>query len=370
MWWTLGQEDAVARLQADLASGSPAHAYLFAGPPQTGKATLAREFAMALNCAAHDPGQSLFASAGLEMAAPEGPCHECRPCQRIGGGKHADVQVLGKESPCEEPNEREHDHASRQAAFIRVCQVHRVRRQASEAAFEGRQRVFIIDPADALNPESANALLKTLEEPPPNVTFVLVTAREDDVRETVRSRCRRIELHALPAAEIAEYLEAQRGVERTEARALARLSAGHIGWAIDALERDGMTQRREAVEKLVGLGSAGRPDRFAAAAELARLWTTDRARVRETLAAWSDWWRDILLVAAGQPELVAHLQLKGLAIGEGARYSALQAVRFLEALRDTEAYLEDNVNPRLALEVLLLSLPVPDRKEARAGAPA
>ena len=354
MWWTGGQDRAVEMLRAVLEGGSPAHAYLLAGPPHTGKATLARELAMALNC-----------------AAVMRPCHECRSCQRIEERKHADVQVLSMNSPCDESNERDHDHARRPATVIRLCQVQRLRRVATEAAFEGGWRVFIIEPADLLNNESANAMLKTLEEPASQVVFVLVTAREESVPETVRSRCRRVAMLPMPTAEIAEYLVAQQGLEQIEARALARLARGRLGWALAAARGDGLAKRREVVEALVRLGAARRVDRLAAAADLAKLWGQDRNAVRDTLDVWLEWWRDLLLIAVGQPDLIAHLELRDVALDEASHYTPQQVLAFIDTLRHVQSYLEENVNARLALEVLLSALPSSgERKEGRVALPS
>jgi len=306
-----------------------------------------------------------------EAAEAERPCHDCRQCKRIGEAKHADVQELSIASPCDEENDREHDHVRRPATVIRLCQVQRVRRTVAEAPFEGRTRVVLVDPADLLNNESANALLKTLEEPPPHVVLILLTAREEALPETVRSRCRRIESQAVPVAEIAEYVSAQYAAGPSEAQALARLSRGRIGWAMVAARDSGLDRGREIIESMVALTSAGRRERFEAADELARLWRQDRSAVRDLLEAWGDWWRDLLLAAAGRPQLIAHAQLAQLAGAEAERFNPVEITAFLESLAHVQGYLEDNINPQLALEVMLLTLPSgADRKENRVSAVA
>ena len=147
MWQTLGQDRAVAALQRGLAQGRRAHAYLLVGPSQVGKRTLALELAQALNC-----------------EGPETPCQECSPCRRIAASLHADVQVVGVEAT----DGGVHKHIS-------IDQIRELGRVVSLRPFEGRCRVVIIDPADAMNEAAQNAFLKTLEEPPPDVLFVLIT---------------------------------------------------------------------------------------------------------------------------------------------------------------------------------------------------
>ncbi len=349
MWHTLGQVRALAALDAELRGPGPSHAYLFTGPPRVGKGAVARELAMALNC---------------EAAEQFRPCHECRPCERIASARHADVQVLSIDSPCDESNERDHDHARRPATVIRICQVHRACRVAAEAPFEGSRRVFIIEPADLLNNDSANALLKTLEEPPASVVFVLVSSREDAVPETIRSRCRRLEFAPVPAAEIAAHVEAQYRLTPEIAHTVGRLARGRIGWALATVRGDGLAARAHATAEIREVAAGSRARRFAFAADLAKQWGQDRAAVREQLETWGEWWRDLLVVAAGQPALVAHLDQTAALRDEAGKYDARGIAGFLETLRETQGYLEENVNPRLALESMMLSLPAVRRSEA------
>ncbi len=350
MWWTVGQARAIHAIEADLAGQGPAHAYLFAGPPHTGKSTLALEVAMALNCEAEPTFR---------------PCHECRQCGLIAEGKHADVQRLSNASPCDESGS-DHDHAKRPATVIRLCQVQRARRVATEAPFEGRWRVFLVDPADLLNNDSANALLKTLEEPPAQVVFLLVSANEDAVPETVRSRCRRVALGPVALREIVAHLGARTPLAEEEIEAIARLARGRIGWAIEAATADGLRQRSERIAELVELAHQGRVRRFAVAADLAKTWTADRDAVRATLETWEEWWRDVLLAALGRPELAAHRGQRATLEEEASRYTPRELVQFLERLREAESFLEENINPRLALETAMLAMP--PARSAAAGA--
>src|SRR3990172_2946043 len=190
-WDLIGNEQAVAALRRALETGAVAHAYLFAGPVQAGKATLALKLAQALNCR----GGSVTAGAVTYEGAHE-PCGECD-----------------------------------QRRDISVDQVREVERAVALNPFEGRSRVIIIDPAHALSREAQNAFLKTLEEPPPRVVFILVTDSESALLPTIRSRCRRLAFRPLPAAAVREALLA-RGVGQEQAELLARLARGRTGWAL------------------------------------------------------------------------------------------------------------------------------------------
>ena len=231
-WNFIGNERAVAAIERALADGTLAHAYLFAGPERVGKAALALRLAHALNCIASVGARHASALQGddAQGAAPCGecaaPCGECAACVRIAAGIHADVRTVTVEVTDEGP----------QRKAISVEQMREVERAVALAPFEGRTRVVIVDPADEMTAGAQNAFLKTLEEPPPHVVFVLVPTRGERLLPTVRSRCRRIDFRLLPASEIERALESE-PVELERARLLARLARGRIGWAL-AMARD------------------------------------------------------------------------------------------------------------------------------------
>ncbi len=348
MWKVVGQEKAVSMLSRALEEGRFSHAYLFVGPPHVGKATAAIEFAAALNCRGEDP-----------------PCHRCRQCHVTGEGKHPDVEVVSVGGVCDESEHR--DHSTDGSKDIRICQVRRLGHLLSRAPFEGRFRVIIVDPADALNEEAANAFLKTLEEPPASAVIILVTGEEEALPETVRSRCRRVPFTLMAVSRVAEVLEREWSVPADEARLLARLSGGRLGWAVAALDDESILQARsEALAEIWRLASAGRDERFAYAGRLAALFARDRQAVLATLDLWQEWWRDVLLVraglSAGREEAslsVANVDALDKLAPAGTKYDMRDLLRFLEAIGQTRRYLLENVNPYLALEVLMLELPAP-----------
>ena len=165
-------------------------------------------------------------SPAAELRARVDACGACAACTRIARGVHPDVLFV-------EPG----DNGS-----IKIDQVRDVVDRAAYRPFEGRRRVVIIDEADALVPPAQNALLKTLEEPPPSSVFILVTARPDMLLPTVRSRCPQLRFRPLSADEIAAALMA-RGRSETEARAVAATADGSLGRAL-AGERRAISSRR------------------------------------------------------------------------------------------------------------------------------
>ena len=235
----------------------------------------------------------------------------------------------------------------------------------SRAPFEARYRVIIIDPADALTQDAANAFLKTLEEPPPSVVLVLITAREAALRETVRSRCRRVGFSGVPRAQIEAVLQERWQAEPELASRLARLAQGRLGWAVAALEDERLLiDRDEVIDEIETLLAGGDEERFGYAASLGARYPRDPATVRSSLAVWEAWWGDVLLVAAGQESLAAETERLDMLRSHASQYGVAGAVTALNAVADARRHLEEHASPTLALEVMLLELP---RAGARAG---
>ncbi len=334
----IGNSRALNALASAVSSRSPAQSYIFAGPERVGKAAAALRLAQALNCAADDP-----------------PCLACETCRRIGEAKFADVQTVTIGESTDGPAHK----------VIAVEQMREVEATIAFAPYEGRKRIVIIDPADEMSDGAQNALLKTLEEPPPHVVFVLVTAHADRLLETVRSRCRRVEFGLVAAAEIEAGL-IERGSDAEAAAVLARLAAGRPGWALEAVATPALLARRDealdAARSLAGLDVA---DRIDAAAKLSDAFKRDRAAVDETLAQWLGWWRDVVLAQSGAGDAVANLDRRDQIEADAERHDRAQVIDFVAALRETRQHLRANVQSRIALDALMLRVPA-----GRQGTPA
>ena len=347
-WGVYGQEQAVSWLRQALRSGRLAHAYLFAGPAGVGRATLARRLAQALCCE----------SGGAEEPR-EMPCRECQNCRLIEGGSAPDVETISTGGLCDESGANHRDHAQDGSTRIRVCQVRRLERLAALAPFSSPRRIFVVDSADELQHEAAQALLKTLEEPPGGTLLVLLAGDPEALPATVRSRCQLIRLAPLAPAALRRALEEHASLAPDDAARLARDAGGRYGSALRLhADPSHAVLRESAVTDLERLTQAGRTERLDYADTLARRWGRERASVLELLDHWRDWWRERLRQASG-------LGAEPAGDAEAAR----EAAAALSALQRARSHLQGNVVAQFALEILMLDLPersAPSGEEADA----
>jgi len=329
----IGQDRAVDALRAAVRRGALHHAYLLAGPEGVGKGMVARLLAQAANCERED-GDA---------------CGVCPSCRKIARGVHPDVLVVERERDMARAGRWEPKGGRTPSRDIVVDQVRElVDRRLSLRRFEGRRRFVLIDPADAMNPQAQNAILKTLEEPPPDTTLVLLSSSADGLLPTVRSRCLRLPFAPLPDAFLAERLAAA-GRTPEVARLATTLAAGSLGRAL-ALDADAMDGRKEAVLEAAALvADDARPWIAFAARHGAK-----RERAREVCELLLVWLRDVLVRATageGAPLALADLEE---ATAAAARIGPEATLRRIESVRRAIAALRHNAAGPLALEHMLV----------------
>ena len=213
----VGQSAAVALLQRAIAADRLAHAYAFVGPSGVGRRLAAVAFGQAALCAA------------------EG-CGTCATCRRVAAGQHPDCHVIAPTPPRDNP---------KGAPMIRIEEVRELERMAALAPHEASRKVFILDDADRMTLPTAQALLKTLEEPPPRTHLVMIIANPRALPPTLMSRCQRVRFGPLPTEDAARLLEA-RGVPPEASQLLARLAQGRPGLAL-GLDLDAVRSRRRPI---------------------------------------------------------------------------------------------------------------------------
>ena len=339
MWQVRGQDRILALLDRSLKEHNIAHSYLLVGPRHVGKRTLALNLAQALNCDATHP-----------------PCGQCRSCRLTLEGKHPDVITLSLGSGTKtsmddtrEPNRK---------VEIGRDDIGELQHLAYLPPYEGRYKIFIIEDADYMSTEAANRLLKILEEPPPNVVWLLLAVEESHLLPTVISRCQRLALHPMPRRQIQGILSDCYEVESEKARLLARLSHGCLGWALAALADDSLLeQRSQKIEQLTSLLAGSLEERFAYARDLASQFGQDRRAAMETMEVWLSWWRDLMLVKGSCKEAIINMDYGVALQSQAERLSPSKIKDFITTLCLTNDAISRNVSPRLAFESLMLNLP-------------
>lgn len=321
-----GNQQAQARLERAALGDAVSHAWLLTGPVGIGKTTLALEFARLLQCT------------GRDSASGE-PCGECASCRKIAHGSHPDVTMI--EPPAGKRN-------------LPVEMVREMIRLANLAPTEGLWRIFVLPDVERMLLPSMNSLLKTLEEPAPNVVLLLTSSEPETLLPTVLSRCQAVPMLPLSPDDVTRALAERWDVPEAEARDLAALANGRLGWAVRAAEKPELREQRiHELEEIAGLASASRDERLRRAGAFG----TDVESARRVLELWTLWWRDVVLAAGGASHLITSGDLRTRAERIGKRLGVERAQAFLKALLDAQLALEANANPRLTMEVLALDLP-------------
>lgn len=346
-WDLIGNGWASELLARHIAHGALRHAYLITGPAGVGRRTLALRLAQALACTA--------------PSSPGHPCRQCATCQRIERMQHPDLSTVQAEQEIEVPKSEHPDGVKKIphiGGVLKVEQIRELQHRLALAPYEAPYRIALLLRFEEAHLSAANALLKTLEEPNPQVILVLTAESAESLPATIVSRCEILRLHPAAIDELAAGL-ISRGVEPDLAQLYAHISAGLPGYALRlAQTKELRDQRSEWIEELYRLCGANRTERF----EYARyLLPPDlRLKVEELklkLALWGTFWRDVLLRASGANATITNMDWDVEINALASQMEAQVAYQVLDGIDRTLSHLRANVNPRLAFEVLLLDLP-------------
>jgi DNA polymerase-3 subunit delta' len=324
-WDILGHTWAVELLKAHIIQGKIRHAYLFTGPQGVGRRTLALRLAQAINC--------------ITPPSPGEACLVCSACTRIGRSQHPDLDII---------------EAEREGGVIKVEQIRELQHRLSLAPYEARYRVALLRRFEEANNFTANALLKTLEEPAQQVVLMLTAESAEMVLPTITSRCEVIRLRPVPVDILQVDLQRVLEISEEQAGVLAHLSGGCPGNAKRLYEQpDRLEKRRTWLEDHRDLLSARLLKRFAYAYTI----SNDRENLRDYLHILLSMWRDILMIESG---VRTHLYNPDRQdeIEQIASSLDIKCTRgVVSGIERTLRMLEHNVNPRLAVEILLMDLP-------------
>jgi DNA polymerase-3 subunit delta' len=368
--------------------------FLFAGPAGVGKRTMALLFAQAINCTSGDQPQRHNNTTNQEPrtrnqinhqdtknhepGTEDGrPCGECWDCRHILTLAHPDVRLLMPLKPEGESDDEPRASRDRQKLVdeamkrsteftlgkmrplaetkwqIPIHLIHWVRSEMAYAPVRAKRRVIIVLDADQMNPISANAFLKTLEEPQKDTTFILVTERTHKLLDTIRSRCQTVRFAFLPVEEITRYLIDERKVGEKDARIAAEVAGGSLRQALDYLENPDDFLLPEAL----GFFALNQPtaDDCRKLAEQA-----DPNRIEGLIDSLTFLYNQALHLSLGLPACYAAQDQAVKARAQGLKPEHVR--RKLEILLRAKREYEYNVNRKLFLFALLAMLAEPDRR--------
>lgn len=313
----IGHKEAVERLRKALRSGRIANSYIFSGPADVGKEFVAMNFAKALNCLSDD----------------DVPCDECISCRKIDDGNHPDVAVIRPEG-----------------TRLKISQMRSLQRQGSYRAVEGRRKVYIITEAEKMTAEAANSLLKTLEEPPGAMVLMLLASVYSALLPTIRSRCQSLKFSPAPLALIRKGLIEELGLSESDAKWVALRSQGKFSKALALAKEDKKDVEEEISESFSHLSQDNGTSLLNIFKEAETL-----GKSQDPLDLLLSWYRDLLLLKQGCSEtLLTHSDRKNELEKIARRYSDVQIETLIRKTLITRNLIQRNINPTLALEVLML----------------
>ena len=339
----VGQEHISRTLSRAVTSGQTSHAYLFTGPRGTGKTSTAKILARALNCA---EGPTLT------------PCGICDSCRSISDGSSMDVFEI--------------DAASNRG----IDEIRDLRESVKFAPTEGHYKIYIIDEVHMLTTEAFNALLKTLEEPPERVIFILATTEPHKVPATIQSRCQRYDFHRITVTEIRDRLlyvckESDIAAEEDALGIIAAQADGGMRDALSILDQcmalaEG-TLTAERVQEALGLvgrawirrmaGEIAARDAAALIAQLSELLQSGR-ELKQVLAELAQYFRQLMIAGVGGAVSAAELcagDAEELRL-DAAQFTQEEIMSILRRLNETMQELRTSPQPRIAVETLLIGL--------------
>ena len=319
----IGHNQPKKLMQAAISSNRLAHAYLFYGEDRIGKRLLAIRVAQALLCDV--------------VSDPADGCGTCRSCVQIESRTHPDFSVI-------------HPDPEQTTPQIKIEQIRDLEQQIIYRPLIGDRKICVIDDADRMTIGAANALLKTLEEPPDHSLFLVVSSRAFALPATIRSRCQTLRFAAPAQTQIEAALILRRNLPPADARFLAILSEGRIGEALDS-DVDAMKSRQHEYSTLLAPSALRSISNLLNTAET--LFKTDRAG--EALAWLQRWLRDILTIAVG--DTIDHVldldrQETLASLSETVHVDAL--IDLLQEIDTIQGQSARNLNLQIALENVLI----------------
>ena len=310
-----GHDRPIAILKKYIQSRRIPSALLFLGPGGIGKGMVARALAGALNCTEESSGA----------------CGRCPSCLKIEKGQHPDFYIIGSSD----------DKNNGDTSAVKIEQIRQLQNRISLKAYEAKFKVVIIENAHNLTAESSNALLKVLEEPPPDTVFIIISSKASLLFKTIISRCQILRFSALPPAELEIILKTDYGLTTQEAHFLAYFSEGRLGGALKHRD-DGLFREKNTIIDSFRSDIKPLPD-----------YLEDKDTIRLSFSLLAGWLRDLYLLKSGaEDQELINLDQKARLSEAIRRYRFSDLDEALRQVSNSSLYLEQNVNSKLLLSCL------------------
>ena len=317
-----GHEKQIKVLQAAILRDRIAHAYLFYGAEGVGKKTVAEVFAKALNC-----------KSGLDSLDA---CDVCTSCLKIDHGNHSDVITI-----------------KAQGQLIKIQEIRELQEQMKFSPFEGGKRIFIVVDADRMNIASANAILKTLEEPSASNILILITSRPHQLPATVLSRCQHVRFNPLRRETVASFLEKELLLDSKSAHSIALASGGSIGKARAMNDESYLTMRATVLDIIARIKTKDPLKLLSALNDFGQ----ERKDIMERLGILMTAYRDALVYKeTGDSESLINQDYIDIIKSVTASYTGDAIVSCIRAVDRACHTLTQNANKQLTLEVMMFTL--------------
>lgn len=315
----IGHANTISRMQVLVEEGRVPHALLFVGQEGIGKFLTAQILAAALFCEQENK-----------------PCGKCKSCSALLENRHPDLFVISPDGQA-----------------IKIEQIRRLQSEVALAPYLADKRVVIIDQADKMNVQSANSLLKTLEEPTGDVVFILIADNRQMLLDTILSRCALVPFQPLSLAILSAAL-VKKGIASETAGTLAKLSGGSFGKALHLYENDGLKLRDQAFS-LVGSGlDFSMEDVWRVSLEMSEL---DRGKLQELFLYLNMLFRDMLVLHSDETSILLYnVDVMEQLIFEKQRWSKRKLMHAVMEITKVQKMFKANVNARLIVEQFLIKI--------------
>ncbi len=322
-WPIIGHKNIVNFLQRSITNKKIVHAYLFYGPENLGKKTVAKYFALSLICERKEIDNV--------------PCGKCQNCQKFFKNIHPDIIWLRKE------NDKKN---------ISIDQIRDLKEKISLTSFTNSYKIVIIVNTEEMTGEAANSFLKILEEPPPKNVIILLANSLKNIPKTIISRCQLIKFSLVSKKEIFDFLIKKYKLNKKEAEEISALSFGRPGRAIKFLEnKERLKNYLESQKKLIKIIKSNLNQRLKIVEEIIK-----EEKIKETILNWKVFFRDLVLLKTENNEFIINLSFKNKLDDLTKKFSFEKIIQIEKELDNFNFYIDQNINLKLALDNFVINL--------------